>query len=558
MNTLLSNPIFWILLLLLILLFLLLILLLLYLLWARAHGRFPFPRYPRSEFYIQDQVIVTGPAARVTAVLTGLSGISEAPIRVLNIGDLFDPGQTCPPLPADLVIALYQLTGLAPDVERAIAQIKAAAGVNADVIGEPNYLSGHPWDPEGSPWDPEGSPWDPEGSPWDPEGSPFDILLGLLGIHRKKTPAMPAQPDWFMEQWALRAIALPLTPPGQPYPLPVSGRGVRVGVFDTSPYFPALGEDQSADVASTLAQNPGSEVLHVRHPHFYAHPAPSTRSVTDVRNHGYYVSGLIHALAPNTDLHLVRVLDAFNRGDTFTLTAAIFDFLVQSRAAAKLHSTLINLSLGIRVPPAEAGFNLPIEVLSLKYVLQAARCLGVVTVAAAGNDSAHLSGPEPADLPAAWNTALGVAATNPQNQRACFSNVGEIAAPGGDGRALGDKRTSSQNGCTPRNADCVGPDSPWSVIGPVLEPPAGSTGYIFWSGTSFATPLVSGLAALVLECGRGSLSPQQVEDVLKCGAVKTGDPNLGAGVINVPATLACCEKQVGRPEPKPGSGPQNG
>jgi subtilisin family serine protease len=552
MEGILNNPLFW------ILLILLLILLLLYLLWARAHGRFPFPRYPRSEFYIQDQVIVTGPAARVTAVLSGLAGIAETPIRVLNIADLFEPGQACPPLPSDLVIALYQLTGLAPDVERAIAQIRGAQGVDADVIGEPNYLSGHPWDPEGSPWDPEGSPWDPEGSPWDPEGSPFDILLGLLGIHRKKKPALPAQPDWFMQQWAFRAIALDHTPPGQPYPLPFSGHGVRVGVFDTSPYFPALGEGQKADETSTLDQNPGGETLHVWHPLFYAHPAPSTRSVTDVRNHGYYVAGLIHALAPLSDLHLVRVLDAFNRGDTFSLAAAIFDFLAEARAAGKLHSTLINLSLGIRVPPAEAGFNLPIEVLSLKYVLQAARCLGVVILAAAGNDSANLPVPEPADLPAAWDTALGVAATNPHNQRSCFSNTGEIAAPGGDGRLLSAKTNRAQpasaDGCTPHNADSAGPDSPWSVIGPVLEPPAGTTGYIFWSGTSFATPLVSGLAALVLECGHGSLSPQQVEDILKCGATRTPDPNLGAGVINVRATLACCEKQAARPQPGPESG----
>ena len=95
-----------------------------------------------------------------------------------------------------------------------------------------------------------------------------------------------------------------------------------------------------------------------------------------------------------------------------------------------------------------------------------------------------------------------------------------------------------------------------AAAGPVLEPPAQSTGYIFWSGTSFSTPLVSGLAALVLEIGRGGLSPQQVEDILKCGAVKTADPNLGAGVINVPATLACCEKLRDEREPKPGPDPQ--
>ncbi len=583
MNAFFSSPLFWIFLLLLLLfmlfVFLLLLFLLLrYLIWARGHGRFPYQRFPPAEYYIQDQVVVTGPEARVNAVMSNLPGIASSPIRVLRLADILPPGGSCAGLPPDLLISLYQLTGASPDVARAIAQIRQAAGVAADVIGEPNYIAGHPWSPEGSPWSPEGSPWEPEGSPWSPEGSPWspegsglDILTFFQRLLGRKKTAQAAHPDWFMQQWAWRVIGLPVAQVGQPYPLPVTGSGVRVGIFDTSPYFPALAEGQSADKNVTLAQIPGAETLHVSHPRFYAHLAPSTRPLPDVSNHGYYVAGLIHALAPAAQLHLLRVLASDDRGDTFSLVAAIFDFLSLDNVSGVIPPTVINLSLGIRVPPEEAGFGLPADVLSLGYILRAARCLGAVTLAAAGNDSAGQSAPEVQNIPASWNAALGVAAVNPQLERSCFSNRGEIAAPGGDGRlarqagalkpgesasgGLTNNANSSGAGCQPRSSACSGPDCPYSVIGPVLDPSTPAAGYIFWTGTSFATPMVSGLAALVVEYGRGLLPPEMVEQILICGATKTSDPALGAGVINVRSTLACAQKITGEQPPR---GPQAG
>ena len=63
------------------------------------------------------------------------------------------------------------------------------------------------------------------------------------------------------------------------------------------------------------------------------------------------------------------------------------------------------------------------------------------------------------------------------------------------------------------------------------------TNYAYWHGTSFATPLVSRLAALALDADDSEpawLSPKQVFEAIRCGA-PTGD-----GVINVPATLFRC------------------
>jgi subtilisin family serine protease len=63
-----------------------------------------------------------------------------------------------------------------------------------------------------------------------------------------------------------------------------------------------------------------------------------------------------------------------------------------------------------------------------------------------------------------------------------------------------------------------------------------SSGYAYWGGTSFAAPLVSGLAALVLE-QNDSISSQEVYDRIEGRAIVQPDGALGAGIVDVPNTL---------------------
>jgi subtilisin family serine protease len=156
----------------------------------------------------------------------------------------------------------------------------------------------------------------------------------------------------------------------------------------------------------------------------------------------------------------------------------------------------------------------------------------MMVVAAAGNNSANLDSPEPANLPANWPSVFGVAASTQTNGRSCFSNRGNIAAPGGNGRAGG----HGEKQCVPANSSCSGPDCQYSVIGPIMKTNK-NTGFIYWSGSSFAAPMVAGLAALVMERGGGGLLPGDVRRIIECAATKVGDPDLGAGIINVARTL---------------------
>jgi subtilisin family serine protease len=519
---------------LLCLLLLILIAALFYLLWARSNGRFPFPRspYPPEEFYIQDQLILTGSEAILDDLARPQRGARLERLDRLRFSELGDRVLNCPGLPHSdesgkgLVIDLYRITGQFPDVARTIQRINNLLGGQAGQVNkDPNWLTGHPFEAEGS-------PFEAEGSPFEAEGSPSGSLPGL------------AQAEFFMQQWAFRNIEL-----GSPQ---YDGQGVRVGIFDTSPY-QGLTPDAAVIKSVSLAQTPPDFELSVLHPTPSASPAPGSGPAIDVRNHGYFIAGLVHALAPSCDIRLVRVLGNDNRGDLFTLLKAVFNFLKEAVEDYENRPAglVINLSLGVRVPPEEARFGLPGAVVALQYLMNASRCLGAVLSAAAGNNSAHNpSLPEPANLPARWVSGIGVAASTIDNGRACFSNQGRIAAPGGDGRA-DDK--DSEPGCRSRTAGCLDADCPAGVVGPVILPPYTDetiTAYLFWSGSSFSAPMVSGLAALVMQAGQGQFTPNEVEALIICGASPSNDPHLGAGVINVRRTLEECLRAKATPTGK--------
>jgi subtilisin family serine protease len=226
----------------------------------------------------------------------------------------------------------------------------------------------------------------------------------------------------------------------------------------------------------------------------------------DEHSHGTHVAGTVAAVGNNglgvvgmawgARVMAVRGLGASGSGDT----AGLADGIVY---AAENGADVISNSWG--------GYG---SSQVLRDAIAAARSLGSVVVAAAGNGATSVDGFEPATIPG----VITVGASTSNDQIASFSNFGDalaVAAPGVDILSL--------------RAPGLGPTS--SIV-------AGS--YLRYSGTSMATPHVSALAAVLLSA-QPSLTVDEVLWHLELNADQPGvsgwegqpwNPYFGWGRIN--------------------------
>jgi subtilisin family serine protease len=245
-----------------------------------------------------------------------------------------------------------------------------------------------------------------------------------------------------------------------------------------------------------------------------------------VADHGLFSAGLIYAVAPQSQIHLVRVLNDYGCGDLWTLNNAINEWTSQQTKDERLDQVVLNLSLGVHQPRDFATANWPAQIVSLNEALLNAHGRGAVIVAASGNDSYDSTAPRAMQLPADWEYVIGVAASNQTPAYACYSNLGDVLAPGADGGPWKDKKCQPvAHTCAPDDANC-----PFGVVSLTTQP---EPGYRFWVGTSFAAPLVSGQAAMLLSNGIAAA------DVAPC-ILTTSTPDNGVAVVNVAASLAAC------------------
>ncbi|WP_044642520.1 S8 family peptidase [Risungbinella massiliensis] len=190
-----------------------------------------------------------------------------------------------------------------------------------------------------------------------------------------------------------------------------------------------------------------------------------TTDVTDISGHGTHVAGICGAvtnnnlgvagMAPSASIMPIKVLSDNGMGFVNHIAEGIIYAIEQG-------CKVINLSLG--------G---PYNSITLQNAINYAWSRGAVVVAAAGN-----SGSFAATYPATYPNVISVAATNQFDQRAYFSNFGpwvDVAAPGVD------------------------------ILSTYL-----ASNYAFLSGTSMATPFVSGLAAILLAQGRDNTNVRAV------------------------------------------------
>jgi serine protease len=224
---------------------------------------------------------------------------------------------------------------------------------------------------------------------------------------------------------------------------------------------------------------------------------PAGQPILDI--HGTHVAGIIaaeqdngiggHGVNPNAK---ILPIDVFS-GGFYTSDYTIAEGILY---AISKNVDVINMSLG-------GSQESPILAEAVKKAIDA----GITIVAAAGNNYG-----ESISYPAAYEGVISVSATNHKDELAEFSSYGsfvDIAAPGE------------------------------AVYNSLYDPYKGSSfGYL--SGTSMASPVVAGVASLLLS-KYPDLKPFEVEAILKMTAWDLGeegyDIKFGAGFVDAVAAL---------------------
>lgn len=211
----------------------------------------------------------------------------------------------------------------------------------------------------------------------------------------------------------------------------------------------------------------------------------------DATGHGTHVAGIIGAamgngkggagIAPGATILSLRVVNAAGYIYDSALIAAL-------RTAVKNGAQIVNISIG------GTAYNAVFQ----KVINEAAEA-GVTVVAAMGNDGTNCL-----NYPAGYDNVIGVVSVDRTNNRASGSSYGtwgDVAAPGAA------VWSTTYNGS-------YGPKS----------------------GTSMASPVVAGVAALYKSV-HPDATPAQITARLKATATRGGS-DLGAGIVNAAAALS--------------------
>lgn len=228
---------------------------------------------------------------------------------------------------------------------------------------------------------------------------------------------------------------------------------------------------------------------------------PGQTSANDQNGHGTHVAGIVGAVdnlygvvgvCPGANIYPVRVLDASGSGQFSTVIAGV-NYVRSLKVSNPNRRMVANMSLGASV--GTTAYNI------LDVAVASAIAAGVPFAVAAGNSSSSASQFSPAHV----TTAMCVGAITEANAFASYSNLGSAVSID----APGDK-----------------------ILSTYLN-----SSYATLSGTSMASPVVAGIAALYLT-QNPSKTPAQIKAALvAAAATSTQNP---AVTGTPPATTNRC------------------
>lgn len=301
-----------------------------------------------------------------------------------------------------------------------------------------------------------------------------------------------------------------------------TGAGVTVAVIDTGVDVTHPDLENQVVPGALIKQDPVTDKFSI------VAAADVNETAHDWFGHGSHVSGIvagdddgngITGIAPDAKIMPIDLLPSRNM---YVNDYAFWRLLSQSIDYATANGAdVINMSLGGRSSGIVASDKTQKYLDSLAKVcdsVSAAEAAGTVVVSSAGNEGVYGN---PQSVPASCDGGMAVAALDSSLHRTFWSSYDaavDVAAPGQD--ILSVDSTAADESPTP---------------------------HLVQSGTSMASPVVAGVAALLVEEHPG-WTAQQVQDQITSTAKDMGvngrDPEFGWGVVDAAAA-------VGAPAPAP-------
>lgn len=237
-------------------------------------------------------------------------------------------------------------------------------------------------------------------------------------------------------------------------------------------------------------------------------------------DHGLFAAGIIKDIAPMARIHLVRAVDDKGMTDVNTLADAVTALFEQPWVTDHL---IVSLSVSFATPTfslfqqqwhspflaslsddeQKALYGLTSR--NLGDVMDFLHHKGALVVSAAGNYDGPDEHRDEPRYPAIYENVLAVAALNQACEPAVYSNPADfadhtaanahgIATLGGDIDWMGGTEPVIKDGTTDH------PDAIRGIYSAKRLPHGGGenqSGWVYWIGTSFAAPIIAGIAAVL-------------------------------------------------------------
>jgi polyhydroxyalkanoate synthesis regulator phasin len=310
-------------------------------------------------------------------------------------------------------------------------------------------------------------------------------------------------------------------------------------------------------------------------------------------DHGLFVTGIIRDLACEADIEYVRVLNDFGVCSVAVLVKALEDIQARmlptdpktgTEGDLKNKPVVINLSLVVTpseedllqawfgVDPshkmgenAQTKYDAKLLRSHLHKVIQSLAANGAVIVGSAGNDSntPDMPGRIGPRYPAAFQEVIAVGAVDENGKAARYSDYPQLPPDHNGIATYGGSVPTLEDIGTDTNIDAmhgVFSDKLYPALVATNPPkpdhdPHNPTGWAYWSGTSFATPIISAVAARVLqlkssawpahmrvqEVHRAILTPKGQQELLTGDQPLPTQPEFGVSLL---MAYQCSEEEA--------------